>query len=180
MANSAGSSPRANRPVLPGLNASLRAMAALRVYTASCTMEANRLAVISGRSNRSVSSMPPELIWREASIKGKDVEAVPLAAQCLRITAFVQPIQAGAWIFAGALRGAGDTKWPFYITLICNWALRTLGAVLCISILHLGLPAAVLCTCLDNTGRCIMTYLRFQSGKWQTSIKDKNTKTSAA
>ncbi len=110
----------------------------------------------------------------------QDVEAVPLAAECLRITAFVQPIQAGAWIFAGALRGAGDTKWPFYITLICNWAIRTLGAVLCISILHLGLPAAVLCTCLDNTGRCIMTYLRFQSGKWQTSIKDKNTKTSAA
>ena len=110
----------------------------------------------------------------------QDAAAVALAAQCLRITAFVQPVQAGAWIFAGALRGAGDTKWPFYITAICNWGIRTLGAVLCIRVFHLGLPAAVLCTCLDNTGRCILTFLRFQSGKWQHAIKDKNSKSAAA
>ena len=110
----------------------------------------------------------------------QDAEAVALAALCLRITAFVQPIQASAWIFAGALRGAGDTKWPFYITAVCNWGIRTLGAMLCINVFHMGLPAAIVCTCLDNTGRCILTFLRFQSGKWQIAIKDKNTKSAAA
>lgn len=102
----------------------------------------------------------------------QDAQAVPLAAECLRIAAFVQPIQAGAWIFAGALRGAGDTKWPFYITLVCNWVLRTLGSALCIHVLHLGLPAAVLCSCLDNTGRCLMTFLRFRRGRWQHAIHE--------
>ena len=110
----------------------------------------------------------------------QDVEAVALAAQCLRITAFVQPIQAGAWIFAGALRGAGDTKWPFYITAICNWGLRTLGTLLCISALGMGLPAAVVCACADNTGRCLLTFLRFRSGKWQSAIRDKNSKAAKA
>lgn len=102
-----------------------------------------------------------------------DEGAIQLAAQCLRIAAFIQPIQAGAWIFAGALRGAGDTKFPMYITLCCNWGIRTLGAVLCIRVFGLGLPAAVICTCMDNAGRCLLTYLRFKSGKWQHAIKDK-------
>ncbi len=110
----------------------------------------------------------------------QDPEAVELAARCLRITAFVQPIQAGAWIFAGALRGAGDTKWPFYTTAICNWGIRTLGSMLCIYLFHMSLPAAVLCTCLDNTGRCLLNYLRFRGGKWQHAIKDKGSKSAAA
>ena len=101
-----------------------------------------------------------------------DAAAIELAGQCLRIAAFVQPFQCGAWIYAGALRGAGDTKYPMYITVCCNWGIRTLGAVLCIRVLGLGLPAAVMCTVFDNTMRCVLNYLRFRTGKWQYAIKD--------
>lgn len=101
-----------------------------------------------------------------------DEDAIAIAVECLKIVAFVQPIQTAAWIFAGALRGAGDTKWPFYITAVCNWCVRTLGAFLCIRVLHMGLPAAVVCMCLDNCVRCVWTWLRFHSGKWAHSIHD--------
>lgn len=108
-----------------------------------------------------------------------DAAAIELASTCLRIAAFVQPFQCGAWIWAGALRGAGDTKYPFYITLCCNWGIRTLGAVVCIRLLGLGLPAAVTCTVFDNTMRCFLNFLRFRSGKWQNAIKDEPEKKAA-
>ena len=100
-----------------------------------------------------------------------DPNAVELAVTCLHQVAFIQPIQVTAWILAGALRGAGDTKWPFYITAVCNWGIRTLGAYLCIRVFHLGLPEAVLCACADSAVRAVLTFLRFRTGKWQTALK---------
>lgn len=100
-----------------------------------------------------------------------DAAVRALAAQSLRIVSIVQPIQAMAWIFGGALRGAGDTKWPFYITAICNWCIRTLGVVICIYVFHLSLPATIVCMCLDNTARCIWMWLRFRAGHWKTALQ---------
>ncbi|MBQ8953785.1 MAG: MATE family efflux transporter [Clostridia bacterium] len=102
-----------------------------------------------------------------------DEQAVALAKTCLRIVAFIQPVQTAAWIFAGALRGAGDTKWPFYITAVCNWGIRTVGVYLCIRVFHLGLPEAVVCMCADNAVRCVWTGLRFHSRKWENAIQQK-------
>ncbi len=101
-----------------------------------------------------------------------DADAIALASQALRIAAFVQPIQSMAWVFAGALRGAGDTKWPLYITAISQWVVRILGTVICINVLHMGLMGFIVCMCLDNTVRCIWLFLRFRQGKWKTAIKD--------
>lgn len=104
------------------------------------------------------------------SIITPDPNAIALAAKCLRIVAFIQPIQSLAWVYAGALRGAGDTKWPFYITASCNWLIRTLGATLCVRVFHMGLPEAVVCMCADNAVRALCMYLRFRTGKWQHAI----------
>ena len=82
-------------------------------------------------------------------------------------------MQTGAWIYAGALRGAGDTKWPFYITAACNWGIRTLGVFLCIRVFHMGLPEAVVCMCVDNAVRCLWTWLRFKGRKWEHAIDEK-------
>ncbi|MBR6009327.1 MAG: hypothetical protein IK056_09595, partial [Clostridia bacterium] len=101
-----------------------------------------------------------------------DEDAIALAKKCLRIVAFIQPVQTAAWIFAGALRGAGDTKWPFYITAACNWGIRTLGVYLLIRAFGLGLPEAVVCMCLDNAARCVLMGLRFRSGHWKKALAD--------
>ncbi|MBQ3078525.1 MAG: MATE family efflux transporter [Clostridia bacterium] len=106
-------------------------------------------------------------------IISKDADVIPLAMRCLRIVAFVQPIQVIAWILAGALRGAGDTRWPFYITAAGNWLIRALGAVLCIRVFHLGLPEAVTCMCFDQAVRAFFMFLRYRSGRWINAIKDK-------
>jgi putative MATE family efflux protein len=101
-----------------------------------------------------------------------DEEAIRLAVRCLRIVAFIQPIQVAAWVLAGALRGAGDTKGPFYITAICNWGIRSLGAWLCIRVFGLGLPEAVLCACADCCLRMVLSWLRFRKCKWVNTVSD--------
>ncbi len=103
----------------------------------------------------------------------QDPDAVALAKKCLKIVAIIQPVQTLAWIYAGALRGAGDTKWPFYITAICNWCIRTVGTFLCIKVFGLGLPSFIVCMCIDNTARCLWIAWRFRQGKWKTLMQEK-------
>ena len=95
-----------------------------------------------------------------------DADVVELAERCLRIVAFVQPIQVLAWSLAGALRGAGDTRWPVYITATGNWLVRALGAVLCIRVFNMGLPEAVICMSADQAVRAVFMYLRYRTGRW--------------
>ncbi len=106
-------------------------------------------------------------------IINSDADVVALAELCLKIVAFVQPIQLITWVLAGALRGAGDTKWPFYITLIGNWTVRVAGTLICIYAFDMGLPEAVICMCLDQVVRATLMTLRFRSGKWLHAIADK-------
>ena len=105
-------------------------------------------------------------------IINSDADVVALAELCLKIVAFVQPIQLVTWVLAGALRGAGDTKWPFYITAIGNWLVRVMGTLLCIYVFGMGLPEAVICMCLDQVLRATLMTLRFRSGKWLHVIRD--------
>lgn len=117
-------------------------------------------------------------VFAEPLVKfiNSDTDVVPLAKRCLQIVAFVQPVQVIAWILAGALRGAGDTKWPFYITAAGNWLIRALGASLLIHVFHMGLPEAVICMCLDQAVRAVCMFLRFRTGKWMHAIKDSKAK----
>lgn len=104
-----------------------------------------------------------------------DGAVIALAAQCLQIVAFLQPGQTGAMVFAGGLRGAGDTLWPMIIIAFGNWLIRAIcGAIICIRVLHLGLPAAVTCMAVESYVRCLLMYLRFRTGKWKTAIRDRS------
>ena len=77
-------------------------------------------------------------------------------------------------VFAGGLRGAGDTLWPMIITASGMWFFRALlGAIICIQILGYGLPAAVTCMVIDSYVRIILSYLRVRTGKWKTAVKRK-------
>lgn len=95
-----------------------------------------------------------------------DPEVVGLAEDCLRLVAFVQPVQVITWVLAGGLRGAGDTKYPFYVTAFSNWLVRALFAVLMVHVFHLGLLEAVACMCADQCVRAVCMIARVRSGKW--------------
>lgn len=101
-----------------------------------------------------------------------DREVIVIAAQCLQLMAFIQPPQLMAWVFGGALRGAGDTKSIFYITAATNWGIRTLFAVLAIRVFHLGLFASYVTVTVEVLVRLLLLYLRYRSGKWKTIMQN--------
>ena len=99
-------------------------------------------------------------------------EVIAMAAVCLRIIAVVQPVQVAGWVFAGALRGAGDTKMSFYITAATTWLIRTLLSVIAIRKLGLGLDAYIFCEDLEIIARCILLWIYFSKGKWKTRLEN--------
>jgi Na+-driven multidrug efflux pump len=86
---------------------------------------------------------------------------------------FIQPPQLMAWVFGGALRGAGDTKSVFYISAFTNWAVRTLFSVLAIRAWGMGLYSVYVVMSVEIIIRLGMLYLRYRSGKWKTTLQEK-------
>jgi Na+-driven multidrug efflux pump len=101
-----------------------------------------------------------------------DQEVIRIAAFCLRITAFIQIPQLMAWVYGGALRGAGDTKSIFYITAATNWGVRTLFSVLTIRVFHLDLSSIYYVMVVEIMVRLFFLYLRYRSGKWQHTMEN--------
>ncbi|MGI5900169.1 MAG: MATE family efflux transporter [Christensenellales bacterium] len=101
-----------------------------------------------------------------------DEAVIELAAQCLRIVALIQPVQALAFIFAGALRGAADTWVTLIVVAISNWLVRVGLTTICIRVLGLDLVAVCYCMCADMVIRAALFFLRFRSGKWKTVYRE--------
>jgi Na+-driven multidrug efflux pump len=71
-------------------------------------------------------------------------------------------------IFAGGLRGAGDTRWPMAVTGASIWLIRLPLAYLFALALGWGLLGAWGALALDLSMRGLLNFLRFRSGRWKT------------
>jgi putative MATE family efflux protein len=113
-------------------------------------------------------------------LEGPNKSVVPLAAQLLRIVAYAMAPLAIVLVLVGALRGAGDTRWPlalnllgivffrvpvaYYLTRgeiylpVLGWSFR--GA-------NLGVVGAWYAMVLDIVVRCVLLMLRFRHDAWQ-------------
>lgn len=60
----------------------------------------------------------------EIYLNKSEYEVIKYASLCLSIGALEQPSIAISSVYAGALKGLGDTKTPFYISLISSWIIR--------------------------------------------------------
>lgn len=96
-----------------------------------------------------------------------DPEVIALGITPLRIVGLAQPALAAAMIINGALRGAGDTKYPLYIVAGCIWGIRVPLAILFITIMGLGLSWAWVAMCTDLFFRGLFAFLRYRGGKWK-------------
>ncbi len=96
-----------------------------------------------------------------------DPEIIQLGATCLRITAFEQIPMAVSMIITGGLRGAGDTKFIFYVTLFSTWLIRVVLSYITVVRYNLGLSAAWIITILDWFVRAILLLRRFKQGDWK-------------
>lgn len=96
-----------------------------------------------------------------------DPDVIATGAGPLRLVGIAQPFLAAAMIFAGALRGAGDTRTPMLITTLGVWGIRLPLAYLFTEVLNWGLTGAWLAMISDLTTRGILNFFRFRSGKWK-------------
>jgi putative MATE family efflux protein len=96
-----------------------------------------------------------------------DQNVVNMASSALRIFLFFQPFLGVFMVLAGALRGAGDTKWVMYFTFIGNWGVRFLFTLLFAFYLKLGLNGFWLAMGVDVIVRASLIVWRFLSGKWK-------------
>ena len=101
-----------------------------------------------------------------------DQRVIDLASQCLRVTAFMQVPQVLGWTFSGVLRGAGDTRFNFYITAATTWLVRTLWCVLMVRVFHHGLVATMYVTLAEGIIRLGLLFWRYSTGRWKNAIRD--------
>lgn len=93
-------------------------------------------------------------------------EVIGMGARALRIEAFAEPFFGMSMLVAGILRGAGDTKWPFYISVIGMWIVRIPFAWVLTRTTSLGLSGAWLAMMTDLIVRGIICLVRLLRGKW--------------
>lgn len=96
-----------------------------------------------------------------------DPEIIRIGAEALRVIALSQPPQAFAQVLAGALRGAGDTRYPMWLTMAGIWLVRLPLAYLFGPVLGLSLAMIYVSNVIDGTLRAILAYERFRRGRWK-------------
>ena len=91
----------------------------------------------------------------------------------LRIIAFFEIFYAMASIYTGALRGAGDTKQPFYVCVMTMWGIRIPMAYVFVKAFKMGIAGAWLAMGLDLVIRGGLMMYRFYRGKWEQKHREK-------
>ncbi len=94
-------------------------------------------------------------------------QVIEEGARVLRIMAFAQPLMAIARVAAGALRGAGDTRFVMYGTGFSIWVARLGLAYLFVKVLNWGLVGAWIGLFADQAVRALVFGVRYYQGKWQ-------------
>jgi len=97
-----------------------------------------------------------------------DPAVIAVGTMPLRMVGFIQPFLAATMIFAGGLRGAGDTRFPMIITGASIWLIRLPLAYLFAIVLGWGLTGAWGALILDMSVRGIANFIRFRGGRWKS------------
>jgi MATE family multidrug resistance protein len=93
-----------------------------------------------------------------------DQQVIWLAVLPLQIAALVLPVEATNQVLGGAMRGAGDTRWPMITTTWGNWLVRIPLAIVLIG--WLGLAGVWLASAAEIVLRAIANALRFRTDAW--------------
>lgn len=95
-----------------------------------------------------------------------DPQVIYWGTLCVMIAVLEQPTLAVCFVLGGALRGAGDTRWPMYITTMGVWLIRLPLAYLFISVWGSDITAAWYITAVDFLIRGAVLWWRFESKTW--------------
>lgn len=100
-------------------------------------------------------------------------DTIGLAKGCLMIAAIEQPFMAVSMVLGGALKGAGDAKTPFTISLISSWLIRLPLMAFVIYVLKLSVVYVWVITSIQwgFDGMVILYMYRKKSRKWEEKIE---------
>ena len=129
-------------------------------YVATCIKIAS---VAMGVGSLLLFIFSPQII----SLFTPDAEVIKTGSQLVKLLATIQIPCAVADIFSGALRGAGDTKVPFLMTLVSMWGVRVLGATIFIRFMGLSIHWVIIAMNTDNIVRMVLFWLRYRQGEWK-------------
>lgn len=94
-------------------------------------------------------------------------EIVEMGGKLLAIVAITQPFQSSQFVTTGALRGAGDTKYPAVVIFICTLIVRSALGYIFVIQLNMGLIGAWFAIVVDQLLKTAMIFARYNTGKWR-------------
>lgn len=107
----------------------------------------------------------PQLI----ALLAPDAAVREIGAGLIRIAALEQPFMAMNMVAASGLRGAGDTRVPFYVSAVGMWGVRLVLALLFVNVLGWGINGAWYAMVADQGIRGVLMTIRFARGKWKAT-----------
>jgi len=96
----------------------------------------------------------------------KDTAVIALGALVLRIQALTEPCLGITNICSGVIKGAGDTKSPFYISMLGMWIVRMIPAFILIKYFNVGLVGLWIPMAIDWLVRALIYIYIFKGDKW--------------
>lgn len=100
-----------------------------------------------------------------------DENVIKIATQILYVCSMIIIVTAFQNCYSGALKGAGDTKFPLYSAIFCTLFVRVVLTYIVVNILHLGIFYVWLATLTDLVLRAVIIYIRYRSGRWEKYSK---------
>ena len=98
------------------------------------------------------------------SLLTADTEVAEVSAGLLRIVAFSEPLFAVSIVATGALRGAGDSKAPFFINLFTMWGVRVMTVLVFTH--RFGVTGVWISMTAELITRGIVFLIRLLRGRW--------------
>lgn len=98
----------------------------------------------------------------------KDSAVILAGTSALRIVAMSEPIFGVMIILESIFQGAGDTKMPFIVSVICMWGVRICTTFVGVNYLNFDLNNVWICMIIDNICRCsllVISFVRWDAAK---------------
>jgi putative MATE family efflux protein len=94
-------------------------------------------------------------------------ETIDLSVVFITILGAAQPLMAVEFTLGGALRGAGDTRFPLLVILVGLFVFRLGGAIFVILPIFGSVQAVWCCLLADYAVKAVMLSARFAAGRWK-------------
>ncbi len=97
-----------------------------------------------------------------------DAEVVDLTVDFIWILGAVQPLMAVEFTLGGALRGAGDTRFPLVVVFVGLFVCRLIPATLAALVFGATIQVVWSALVLDYAVKAVLLVERFRRGRWST------------